>query len=217
MLTGGETVSVNTNLIRALGRWEDAVLVQYLSRWSSAAHDGWAFRTEAQIEADTTIPAYTQKRIRARLRGLGLLDEEKRGMPSRMFYRVDAAALFRYLADKGQSLVDTPSDQETLQLVTTSGNNEQPQYKEFTVQGTSQGTTAPNGARARTRIPKDWNLTDEDVQYAKDLGFYDRDIDEMAEQMFLHFDSTGKVMANWTSTWQAWCRREIKMAKNGRR
>ena len=62
--------------------------------------DGWIYKTQAEWQAETALSRYEQERARATLREKGLLAEERRGLPAKMFYRLDIERLVE--------LVDAP-------------------------------------------------------------------------------------------------------------
>lgn len=63
-------------LAQELGSIEAAIYYQQLYYWSDKGYleDGWIYKTKKEIEEETTIPARTQDRIRARLEEMGWLE-----------------------------------------------------------------------------------------------------------------------------------------------
>jgi len=86
------TGSVTTALL--LGQclyWTRSVLRQQAER------DGWFWKTSAEWQRETGLSRREQDSARCRLRALGLLDEERRGMPAKRWFRLDLAALGQQL------------------------------------------------------------------------------------------------------------------------
>lgn len=50
--------------------------------------EGWMSKTEREILADTGITRHTLEHARACLRDGGLIDEVRRGLPARLYYRL---------------------------------------------------------------------------------------------------------------------------------
>jgi hypothetical protein len=98
-LAAGPFFVVRVNVVNAVGGLHEAILLDYLLRWGELAEDGWAYRTEEQITADTTLNRYWQRNARKALIDLGLLHEDRRGLPSRNYYRVDYDRLHDLLGD----------------------------------------------------------------------------------------------------------------------
>jgi hypothetical protein len=65
-------------------------------------------------------------------------------------------------------------------------------------------------AKARSRIPSDWSLSEEDIGYASDRGFGVPQIDVMLERFRNHHAGKGSVMADWSAAWRTWVGNEIK-------
>lgn len=59
--------------------------------------DGWIYKTQAQWTEETCLTRSEQERARQALRDHGLLEEVKRGIPARLFYRLDVEGLARML------------------------------------------------------------------------------------------------------------------------
>lgn len=71
-----------------VGGVKACILLAYLIRW--IPDDGSAvFRTQAQIETDLGMTREEQEGARLKLRRLGFLHEERRGVPARLYFTVD--------------------------------------------------------------------------------------------------------------------------------
>ena len=79
----------HANLGRALGGLHEVIILQDLCEWEKYSSDGWTYRTIKQIEEATLLTKSMQQIARTKLVDLGVLIEEKRGMPARNYYRVD--------------------------------------------------------------------------------------------------------------------------------
>lgn len=87
-LAGGRYIFAHISVCKVAGGLHEGILLEYFIRWAKHAADGWAFRTETEIEADTLINRHFQRKARATLVSKGLLDEIRRGAPARNYYRV---------------------------------------------------------------------------------------------------------------------------------
>lgn len=79
--------------------------------WSARTQDGWFWKTREAWTTETTLTRREQERARARLRALGLLQEERRGVPARMYYRIDGDRLAELLTEDAHREAD-PEDIE---------------------------------------------------------------------------------------------------------
>ena len=87
-LTGSVTAAL---LLGQCLYWTRSVLRQQPQR------DGWFWKTAAEWRRETGLSRREQDTARCRLRALGLLQEQRRGMPARRWYRVDVAGLQQHL------------------------------------------------------------------------------------------------------------------------
>lgn len=62
--------------------------------------DGWFYKTQAEWQAETGMTRWEQETARKKLlqvktvEDVGVWEEERRGVPARLFYRINIAALF---------------------------------------------------------------------------------------------------------------------------
>ena len=72
-----------------------ALLLSQAVYWSRRSGDdtGWFFKTQVEWEEETGLTRREQEGARSRLQSMGLLCEERRGIPAKLFYRVDFEAL----------------------------------------------------------------------------------------------------------------------------
>jgi hypothetical protein len=99
-------IKVSVGVIRALkGDVSGALFISHLA-FLSKAHadkDGWFWRNQAQIEAWTGMSEGVQLRARKRVEAAGLLSSQLRGVPARMFYRVNILALLDLAKEEARS------------------------------------------------------------------------------------------------------------------
>ena len=69
----------------------------YWSRRTAEGNDGWFWKTGADWEEETGLTRYEQEGARKTLRSLGFWEEKKRGIPSRLWFRLDLDQLERGL------------------------------------------------------------------------------------------------------------------------
>lgn len=72
-----------------------ALLLSQLIYWSNRTNDedGWVYKTQEDWENETGLTRYEQEGARKKLRSLGLLLEQKKGLPAQLFYRVNVDKL----------------------------------------------------------------------------------------------------------------------------
>ena len=60
--------------------------------------DGWWYKTREEWREETGMSRWEQEEARKRLRRVGVMREERRGIPARLWYRVDEEQLLALLA-----------------------------------------------------------------------------------------------------------------------
>jgi hypothetical protein len=241
-LLGGGFQTYNPNLARALGSIADAVFVFYVARWTKSSAEEWCFRTELEIEHDTAIPIRTQKVIRERLRTAGFLIEHRKGIPPRMYYRLDMAALMRFLQevepDPTPGLV-VDEDADLPELSGQNSRNVEAALPELSGRSACSSNnikktierqlppTPPRGeaitqktqtteSRIGTRLPDDWTPSPEDVAFARSRGVPEGQVAELAGEFRDYWTSVpgakGRKL-DWSATWRNHVRREERRFK----
>jgi hypothetical protein len=82
------------------------VFLANLFQWSGTQRDpdGWIYKTQEEIEAETGLSRREQETARKQLRAATLLREERRGVPARLYYLIQVetlnAAWEEFLANK---------------------------------------------------------------------------------------------------------------------
>lgn len=86
-----------------------ALLLSQAVYWSKRTRDGsgWFYKTAIEWEEETGLSVKEQQTARKRLKDLGLLTENKKGVPCKLFYRVDYKELFTALGMGKTSLAES--------------------------------------------------------------------------------------------------------------
>ena len=79
----------------------------YWSRRTGAGNDGWFWKTSADWEEETGLTRREQDTARGILRELGFWEEEKRGIPARLWFRLDQEQLEQLLTSEKTSLAES--------------------------------------------------------------------------------------------------------------
>ena len=84
---------------RLTGDPSAGIFLSMLFAWHGKSHDpdGWIYKTQDQITAETGLTRRNQQSARKRLKQLALLYEERRGVPAKMYFRLNSERLFSLL------------------------------------------------------------------------------------------------------------------------
>lgn len=88
-------VAYHPILAKVVGSVTAALFLSQLAYWSDKGFDkdGWIYKTEAEMEDETGLSRKEQETARKALVWCGVLKEERRGIPARMWYLIDWDAL----------------------------------------------------------------------------------------------------------------------------
>lgn len=70
-----------------------AVFLSQMVYWHNRMGGAWMYKTQADITSETALTRDEQETARKRLVALGVLEEDRRGVPATMHYRIDAERL----------------------------------------------------------------------------------------------------------------------------
>lgn len=94
----GSAVAVYPAFRKVLGL--NAAASQFLSQavyWTERTADGWFYKTESEWLEEVGLAAEEVRDARRNLKAIGILDEQRKGIPAKMFYRVNTSVLFEAL------------------------------------------------------------------------------------------------------------------------
>lgn len=94
----GGTVSYNVYLAKVGGGATAGLFLANICYWCERSTDpeGWVWKTREQLGQETALTRREQETARRDLVATGVLQEQLRGLPARLYYRVD----WRVLAEK---------------------------------------------------------------------------------------------------------------------
>ncbi len=99
-LLSDRIIAFHPRLARVLGGVYEALLFQQLAYWSDKGDDPeWIYKTRDDLREETTLNRYQQEQARKSLRNLGVIEEERRGIPAKLYYRVVWDRVFELLEE----------------------------------------------------------------------------------------------------------------------
>ncbi len=203
-----------------------AVMLSQAVYWSSrtADRDGWFYKTQTEWEDETGMTRYEQEGARKKLKALGVLEEVKKGVPCKVFYRVNTnrieALLIQYAEIPQTSLGKTNS---TVCGNSTNSDVEIPQTNTETTQRLPETTTdigpkssakpskpKKSASRKRVKLPEDFKPSAQHEKLSQDLGV---DLPYELEQFKDYHAAKGSLMADWQAALRTWIRNSAKFNK----
>jgi len=129
-----------------------ALMLSQAVYWSNRTtlSDGWFYKVRDEWENETGLTRTEQETARKILRNLGILEENLRGVPAKMHYRINEDNLRTCLLETSRTVGGKPADSDVGNLPTYIGT-------ETTTETTAESTTKALSTKAvsKFRLP-DW-------------------------------------------------------------
>lgn len=74
-----------------------ALLLSQMVYWHNRTDGNWFYKTQAELEEETGLTRYEQEGARKKLLNAGVLEEVKKGIPAKLYFRVNEVALQAHL------------------------------------------------------------------------------------------------------------------------
>ena len=94
-----------------------AVFLSQMVYWHNRMDGGWMYKTQANITSETALTRDEQETARKRLIALGVLEEDLRGVPATMHYRINAERLEALLVETTKPAKKVSQDKTRLRSI----------------------------------------------------------------------------------------------------
>ena len=101
LLSSTAFLVLNKELARQVGLKEAVLLADLISKEeyfiANGMTDGWFFNTESNIEKDTTLTPYQQRRCLKALKDKGLIEVKRKGIPAKQYFKINEQLVVKLL------------------------------------------------------------------------------------------------------------------------
>ena len=101
LLSSSAFIVLNKELARQVGLKEAILLADLISKEeyfiSKGMTDGWFFNTEANIEADTTLNSYHQRKCLKTLKKFKIIETKRKGIPAKQYFKINEEQVLQIL------------------------------------------------------------------------------------------------------------------------
>ena len=101
LLSSTAFIVLNKELARQVGLKEAVLLADLISKEeyfiANGMTDGWFFNTESNIEKDTTLTPYQQRRCLKTLKDKGLIEVKRKGIPAKQYFKINEQLVVKFL------------------------------------------------------------------------------------------------------------------------
>ena len=101
LLSSSAFIVLNKELAKQVGLKEAVLLADLISKEeyfiSKGMTDGWFFNTEANIEADTTLNSYHQRKCLKTLKKFKIIETKRKGIPAKQYFKINEHQVLQIL------------------------------------------------------------------------------------------------------------------------
>ena len=101
LLSSSAFIVLNKELARQVGLKEAILLADLISKEeyfiANGMTDGWFFNTEANIEKDTTLTPYQQRKCLKTLKTRLVLETKRKGIPAKQYFKINELQVIKLL------------------------------------------------------------------------------------------------------------------------
>tara|TARA_R100001163_G_scaffold65778_1_gene64762 strand:- start:3826 stop:4446 length:621 start_codon:yes stop_codon:yes gene_type:complete len=101
LLSSTAFIVLNKELANRIGLKEAVLLADLISKEEyfieNGMTDGWFFNTESNIEKDTTLTSYQQRKCIKTLKKEGLIEVKRMGIPAKQFFKINEQLVVKFL------------------------------------------------------------------------------------------------------------------------
>ena len=102
LLSSSAFLIVNKQLAKQVGLKGAVLLADLISKeeyfMANGMTDGWFFNTEANIERDTTLTSYQQRKVLKTLKKYEIIETKRKGIPAKQYFKINEANLLKILS-----------------------------------------------------------------------------------------------------------------------
>ena len=101
LLSSTAFLVLNKGLAKSIGLKEAVLLADLISKEeyfiANGMTDGWFFNTEANIEADTTLTPFQQRKCVKTLKKLKIIEVKRKGIPAKQYFKINEEQVMQFL------------------------------------------------------------------------------------------------------------------------
>jgi len=130
LLSSSAFLIVNKQLAKQVGLKGAVLLADLISKEeyfiANGMTDGWFFNTEANIERDTTLTSYQQRKVLKTLKKYEIIETKRKGIPAKQYFKINEANLLNILIceETEELVVKKLNDLSETNLTTINKNKE---------------------------------------------------------------------------------------------
>ena len=170
LLSSTAFIVLNKELAKQVGLKEAVLLADLISKEeyfiSKGMTDGWFFNTEANIEADTTLNSYHQRKCLKTLKKFKIIETKRKGIPAKQYFKINEEQVLQILNNLSVKNSTTINKNKEIRIINNTISNRRDdfvfevltfEYDESILNGFIDYWTEPN--KSNTKMKFELNKT----------------------------------------------------------
>ena len=120
LLSSSAFLVLNKEIAKQVGLKEAVLLADLISKEeyfiARGMTDGWFFNTEANIEEDTTLNSYHQRKCIKTLKGKGLIEVKRKGIPAKQYFKINEEQVLQILNNLSDKIHTTINKNKKIKI-----------------------------------------------------------------------------------------------------
>jgi|TARA_Y100000033_G_scaffold48917_1_gene56421 DNA-binding PadR family transcriptional regulator len=120
LLSSTAFIVLNKQLARQIGLKEAVLLADLISKEeyfiANGMTDGWFFNTESNIEEDTTLNSYHQRKCLKTLKKEGLVEVKRKGIPAKQYFKINSEQVLQILNNLSDKNLTTINNNKQIKI-----------------------------------------------------------------------------------------------------
>ena len=189
LLSSSAFLVVNKSLAKQIGLKETILLADLISKEeyfiANGMSDGWFFNTEANIEADTTLTPYQQRKCLKSLRKFSIIETKRKCIPAKQFFKINEAQVIKFLNNLSATNLTSINKNKEIIINNNSISNRKEKfilevssfdYEESVLNDFVDYWTEPNksGTKMKYELQKTWAINLRLKNWAKNSKKWDK-------------------------------------------
>ena len=121
LLSSTAFLVLNKGLAKSIGLKEAVLLADLISKEeyfiANGMTDGWFFNTEANIEADTTLTPFQQRKCVKTLKKLKIIEVKRKGIPAKQYFKINEQQVMQFLNNLSSTKCKTINKNKEIRII----------------------------------------------------------------------------------------------------
>ena len=120
LLSSSAFLVLNKQLAKQIGLKPSILLADLISKEeyfiANGMTDGWFFNTESNIQDDTTLTPFQQRKSLKVLKEKGLIETQRRGIPAKQFFKINEQQVIHFLNNLSEIKLTTINNNKEIKI-----------------------------------------------------------------------------------------------------